>query len=289
MRIFLKRACCFVLCVLLWGNALFASADQVLRAESFFAKPESVSGLVSVPGVEEKMRYYAQNDALWQDLIYERKGVQKVRPFQDSGCSPSSLAMAICHLVPDEDLPKIGAYAAKEYCFCVCSINQYNCARHSGGYLLTSQRDYVRFLPLILADFACGNNTFGVYSRSAGQGTGTGYISKVCQVYGLESHFTYSYDEALAAIKNENQAVIALASAGGCFTNNGHYLFLANADEERLYILDSLCREEYKTNKASVIEIIQPGVVSLLHKDVRHAQFSNFIILTRLAETEVKQ
>lgn len=281
MRIPFKRTCCFMLCLLLWGSALFVSADQVLSAERFYARQESVSGLVNVPGVEEPMRYYAQNDALWENLVYERKGVKKVRPFKDSGCSPSALAMAVCHLIPDEELSQISQYARKEYSLCICAINEDICDRHRGRYVITSQRDYVRFLPLILADFACGNNTFGVYSRSAAQGTGTAYIQKVCEVYGLECRFTYSYDEALTAIANENQAVMALAGAGGCFTNNGHYLFLANADEERLYVLDSLCREQYKTNKASVIEIIQPGVVSLLHKDVRHAQFSNFVILTK--------
>ena len=165
-----------------------------------------------------------------------------------------------------------------------CSINNGACARHRGRYAITSQRDYERFLPLILADFACGNNTFGVYSRSAAQGTATGYIPKVCKVYGLECTFTNDYQEALQAISNENQAVIALASSGGCFTNNGHYVFLAHVDEERLYVLDSLCRTEYKTNNAEKLTILQPGLVSINHPDVRYARFSNYIILTKISE-----
>lgn len=280
MRISTKQTCCFLLCMLLWGNAFFACADQYLDTERYFSAPESVSGLVTVPGKNEPMRYYAQNDALWQDLIYEKKDVKKVRPFRDSGCSPSALAMALNKLVQEEDLPLIGEYALTPYSLCTCSINKGACARHSGRYMITSLRDYVRFLPLILADFACGNNTFGVYSRSAAQGTATAYVDKVCEVYGIEVSFTANAEEAMAAILNDNQAVIALAGSGGCFTNNGHYVFLANADEENIYILDSLCREVYNTNHADKLTIIQPGVVALRKQDIRFAKFSNYIILT---------
>lgn len=280
MRISLKRTCCILICIAVWGNALFASADQYLDTERYFSGKESVSGLISVPGMDVPMYYYAQNDALWENLIYERNGVKKVRPFRDSGCSPSALAIAIHKLVDEEDLPVIGQYAAKPYSLCECSINKSSCARHSGRYLITSQRDYVRFLPLILADFACGNNTFDVYSRSAGQGTSSAYIQKVCETYGLDCTFTNDYNQALTAVGNANQAVIALSGAGGCFTNNGHYIFLACADQENLFVLDPLCRTEYKTNFASKLTILQPGLVSIRHDDIRFAQFSTFVILT---------
>lgn len=281
MRISPKRTCCMLLCmVLLWGDALFACADQYLDSERYFAGNESASGWIQVPGVDEPMRYYAQNDTLWENLIYEKKGVEKVRPFRDSGCGPSALAMAIRKLVDADKLPLIGEYASTPYTLCECAINKALCARHRGRYTITSQRDYERFLPLILADFACGNNTFGVYSRSAAQGTAIGYIPKVCQVYGLECTVTSSFDDAMAAIKNENQTVIALAGTGGCFTNTGHYVFIAHADEEKLYFLDSLCRTEYNTNHANKLTIIQPGLVTLKFDDLRFARFSNYIILT---------
>ncbi|MBR2055140.1 MAG: hypothetical protein IJ968_09685 [Clostridia bacterium] len=280
MRISLKRTCCMLLCIVLWGNALFACADQYLDSERYFAGKESVSGYIQVPGVDEPMRYYAQNDTLWGELIYEKKGVEKARPFHDSGCGPSALAIAIKKLVSNDDLPLISSYASSPYSLCECAINKGLCSRHKGRYVITSQRDYERFLPLIMADFACGNNTFGVYSRSAAQGTSVGYIPKVCQVYGLEYSITQSFDEAMAALGNKNQAVIALAGSGGCFTNTGHYVFMAHADEEKLYILDPLCRTVYKTNNAAKLTILQPGLVTLDYKDVWSARFSNYIIIT---------
>lgn len=281
MRISFRRTCWFILCVLLWGSAHFAFADAYLHVEQIYARPESVSGLVQVPGVEKPMRYYAQNDDLWKQLTYERKDVKSMRPFRDSGCSPSALAMAIAKLVPEEQLAQVGQYAKTPYSLCSCSISKNICAKHSARYLITSQRDYVRFLPLVFADFACGNNTFGVFSRSAAAGTGTGYIDKICDIYQLEYRFTPDYEEALQAVNRENQAVMVLASSGGCFTNTGHYVFLAHADEEKLYVLDPLSRTEYKTKRSGSLEILQPGLVALRHEKAGHARFSNFIIITK--------
>lgn len=282
MRIFPKVTCWAILCVLLWGSAHFAFADQHLNVEAAFSRPESVSGMVNIPGMETPVRYYAQNDALWESLTYERKDSKKRRPFRDSGCGPTALAMALSALVPENEISLISEYAKTPYSLCICSLNEGQCDRHSARYILTSQRDYVRFLPLVLGDFATGNNVFQVYSRSETvAGTSTGYIDKVCQIYGLEYRFTYDYQEALAALENEHEAVFALAGKGGCFTNVGHYVYLAHADDEMLYVLDPLCREEYKTNKSSRLTILQPGLVSLEHDAISAANFSNYIILTK--------
>lgn len=284
MRIFSKCTCWLMICVLLWGSVHFAFADQYLDVEASFAHKESFSGLVSIPGVEMPVRYYAQNDALWSDLVYERKDSKKRRPFRDSGCGPTALAMAILSLVDENEISRIGAYAKKPYSLCTCSLNDEQCDRHAARYYITSERDFVRFLPLVLGDFAAGNNTFGVYSRSETvAGTSTGYIEKVCTIYGLDCRFTYDYNEALEALSNKDASVFALAGNGGCFTNVGHYVYLAHADEAQLYVLDPLCRKEYKTSKSSKLCIIEPGLVSLDHADVSAANFSNFIILTKHA------
>lgn len=282
MRISIKCTCWLMLCVLLCGSAHFALADQQLNVEAAFSRPESVSGMVHIPGLENTVRYYAQNDALWENLVYEQKDSKKRRPFRDSGCGPTAFAMAVAALVPEEEIMLIGEYAKTPYSLCICSLNDAQCDRHRARYYITSQRDYVRFLPLVLGDFATGNNIFQVYSRSETvAGTSTGYIDKVCRIYELEYRFSYDYQEVLSALKNENEAVFALAGKGGCFTNVGHYVYLAHADDEMLYVLDPLCREEYKTSKSSKLNIIQPGLVSLLHDDVFAANFSNYIIVTK--------
>lgn len=281
MRISIKRTCCFMLvCMMVWGSAHFALADQYMAQEMVFAHAESLSGMVEVPGLDEPIRYYAQNDALWTDLVYERLNSSKRRPFRDSGCSPSSLAMAIARLVPEEELIKISEYCKYPYSLCECSINEKACRRHSGRYYLTTERDYVRFLPLVLADFATGNNTWGVCSRSDNSGTGTGYIGKVCQVYGLEYCFSTNYQDAIDAVNTEGCAVFALASGGGCFTNEGHYIYFAHADEEKLYVLDPLARSTYEhCNRGSYLDILQPGLVTIYHESKFAALYSNYVII----------
>jgi len=247
--------------------------------EAFFSKPEEYSGMLYVPGKGE-MRYYAQNDPLWKGLCYEREDSQQRRPFRDSGCSPSSVAMAIASLIPEEDIPLIAEYAKKDYSLCPCSLNQARCNKAHRRYYLTSQRDYIRFLPLILGDFATGNNTFGVYSRATGVGTATNYIRYVAQAYGLQLTVTSDFQEACQAISN-GCAVVSLAAKGGAFTNTGHYVFLAHVDEEKLYILDPMLREVYKTNYASRLEIIEPGLVALELDEIWAAQFGSFFILSK--------
>ena len=268
--------------MLLWGSAHFAFADQMLDVEKEFARQESLSGLVNVPGLEQPVRYYAQNDALWQNLIYERKDSKKRRPFRDSGCGPTAFAMALSVLVEENELPLLSQYAKRPFSLCPCSLNDGQCDRHNGRYEITAVRDYVRFLPLILGDFATGNNIFGVYSRSETvAGTSTGYIDQVCGIFDLQYQYTNDYKEVLAALQDEHASVFALAGNGGCFTTVGHYVYLAHADHDSLYVLDPLARDVYKTNHASKLTILSPGLVTLKHEDVQHAKFSNFIILEK--------
>ena len=78
----------------------------------------------------------------------------------------------------------------------------------------------------------------------------------------------------------DGASVIALAGAGGAFTDVGHYVFLAHSDGERLYVLDPLRREVYKTNQAGRLEILQHGLVALRLDQIGAARFSNFIVFS---------
>ena len=278
MRDSLKRwALLFCVCVLWMGNAHVSFAvDDLTQMEAFFARQESYSGLVTVPG-RGTMRYYAQNDPLWGALTYESGGTSTRRPFRDSGCGPSAGAMAIASLIPEEDFSLIAAHAKQEYSLCSCSVNKAKCNHRCARYVLTSQRDFVRFLPLVFGDFATGNNDFGTVSRSSAVGTSSGFLFDIARVYGITVTSVSGYADAIAALR-AGDAVVGLAGKGGAFTNSGHYVLLASIDDEKLYILDPLRRTEYKTNNGKKIEIIQPGVVALTHANVPVAQFSGFLV-----------
>lgn len=282
MRDFFRRVlafCCVMLSVLEVAHVSFA--DGMTDTEAFFARQETYSGLVDVPG-KGKMRYYAQNDPLWAGLAYEKEDTDTRRPFKDSGCSPTAVAMAIASLVPDDQLSLISKSAKRDYSLCSCSLNKARCKNNHARYVLTSERDYVRFLPLVFGDFATGNNTAGSVSRSIAAGTGTGYLKELVKPYGITMSFVSDYAKVQKFLAQKNTAVVGLASSGGAFTSQGHYLFLAAADKEKLYILDPLCRTTYSNyNQGSKLTVIQPGLVSIRHADIGAAKFSNFIVFVK--------
>ena len=265
------------MCVFLVGSAHASFADEMTLTEAFFTQPEQYSGLVEVPG-KGMMRYYAQNDPLWGGLTYERSETPSARPFRDGGCGPTAGAMAVANLIPEEQLSRIASAARQEYSLCPCSLNKGKCIHHHARYVLTSQRDFVRFLPLVFGDFATGNNRAGVHSRGESQGTGTGFLYEIANVYGITITATADYNEAIRALQS-GDTVVGHASRGGALTNTGHYLLLAHIDSERLYILDPLCRTDYAGySDGRKVEIIQPGLIALTHENVKAANMGMFMI-----------
>ena len=284
MRVHLKKlVLVWCVSVLVLGNAHVSFADAMTDVEAFFSAQESYSRMIDVPG-RGLMRYYAQNDSLWGDLAYEKEDTSSRRPFRDSGCSPSSLAMAVASLIPEESLSVISRYAKREYSLCSCSINKARCTHSHTRYLLTTPRDFARFLPLVFGDFAAGNNTLGVVSRSSAVGTGGAYIAQIAKVYGLNLRTLKNYQDARKLVGKKNTAVIALAGRHGAFTTTGHYIFFAAKDKDNMYILDPMLRKNYRGYpKGSKLKVIQPGLVAMRHKDNGIADFSSFIILEKKA------
>lgn len=268
------------MCVILMVGAHASFADDLTLTEAFFTQPETYSGMVEVPG-KGMMRYYAQNDPLWGALTYERPEGAASRPFRDGGCGPTAGAMAVANLIPEEELSRIAPAAKQEYSLCPCSLNKAKCRHHHARYVLTSQRDFTRFLPLVFGDFATGNNAAGVHSRSNAKGTGTGFLYEIAKFYGVTITATASYDDAIRALES-GDTVVGHASRGGALTNTGHYVLLAHIDSKRLYILDPLCRTDYSGYTGGrKIEILQPGLIALTHENFGVANIGTFMIFHR--------
>ena len=260
-------------------SAAFAD-DELTLTEAWFGRQESVSGWKDVPGRGET-RYYAQNDALWEDLTYESDGSSKLRPFGDGGCNPTALAMAVRSIVAQEDLPAVASDMLRPFSMCRCSLNKAKCGYGHARYYLTTSMDYERFLPLVFADYACGNNRNGVSSRNEGKGTVGGYMKYVCAAYGLSLETVSDTESGLAAVKEDGKAVVAYCSSGGAFTTVGHYVFLAWWDDEYVYFLDPLCRTEYRTNHSRYMHILEPGLVYMRRSELKYAGISGYIIISK--------
>ncbi len=247
---------------------------------------DTLSGYVSVENVGRWMRY-TQNDPLWKKLVFETQTCARKRPFGDGGCGPTAVAMAVVNLVEKEDLCKLSAFASSPFgfTFCSCSVNDYWCSGKHLQYRLTEPDDYVRYLPLAVASFATGNNIWGVQGRTSGFGTSMRYLENLCQVFDLSLTQTYQIQETLAFLKKEHTIAIACTSGyGSPFTKTSHFVVLAGVDDDYLYVLDPLQRDNYRDlDRKSYLEVITPGLVRIKLDNATQCCLAPIYLLQRAA------
>lgn len=243
---------------------------------------ETQVGYAGVVGVGSWM-LYGQNDPSWKRLIFEVPNSSRHRPFGDGGCGPTSIALAIANLVPKEELPKIRDYAENPlgYVFCTCCIGNSHCHKGHLPYQLQTPDDYLRYFPLAVADFAMGNNTLGVQGRHDSYGTNMSYLDAICGIYGIQVQRVRSLEEALPALRNQNtMAVSCVTGSYTPFTQNSHFLVLAHATDEYLYVLDPLRRETYERDRYGVVEVLTPGLVRVRIENAGICHFTTISLLS---------
>lgn len=225
---------------------------------------ETYTKTVNVPGLGEVV-YYAQNDPTWYNLIYESKNSDKYRKLGQSGCGPTALAMAIRNMADDEQLQRLLACPISDvgYSFCTCSVNEYYCSKKHIQIEIRTLEMEQKYLPVLLANFATGNNLWKITSRSANNsGTDAIFYEYVANACSLDYSYTVDFAEMVQAVKN---GAIAVTTTGGTyspFTGGGHYLTLIYVDNEYLYFLDPFYKEDYsKSDRHHVIEVLEPGLI----------------------------
>ena len=260
---------------------VYASDESVSVMKMEMDALEGTSHTVTVPGRGE-MQYYAQNDPVWAKMRYEARGSNQARPFGQGGCGPTSMAMAIANLVPEESLGGISAYAKVEngFTFCTCSVNQYFCNHRHAQYKLITPAEFKRYLPVAMASFATGNNIWGENSRSDNGGTSTAFMKRVTEAYGLYFTLTKDRERALAALEDGAMVIASTGGTASPFTGGGHYLTLANVYEGKLYILDPYLKADYsKTDKRGLLTQIEPGLLEADLEDIDELLLYTFYIV----------
>ena len=228
------------------------------------------------------MQYYAQNDPVWARMRYEARGSNQARIFGQGGCGPTSMAMAIANLVPEESLGGLAAYAKMKngFTFCTCSVNQYYCNHTHAQYRLETPAEFKRYLPVAMASFATGNNIWGENSRADGGGTSTAFMKRATEAYGLYFTLTKDRDAALSALEDGAMVVASTGGASSPFTGGGHYLTLASVYEGKLYILDPYLKTDYsKTDKRHLLTQIEPGLLEADLEDIDELLLYTFYII----------
>ncbi len=226
---------------------------------------------------------YGQNDPVWDRLTFEVANSSRRRNFGDGGCGPTAVAMAIANLVPKEELGKIADYALtpEGYQFCTCCIGTNHCYEGHVPYLIQTPDEYLRYFPLAVAEFAMGNNTLGVQGRYDSYGTNMTYLEALCSVYGITMTSVRLLEDAIAMLQKGNVTAIACTTSGP-FTSRSHFVALAGADDEYLYIMDPLRREDYSArDKYGVVEIISPGLVRVKLENAPYCRLASIAVLTK--------
>lgn len=228
---------------------------------------ETLNGYVTAPGVGTWMSY-GQNDPSWRKLVFESKTSSQRRTFGDGGCGPTAVAMVLANLVDHQELSKLSQYSAQPlgFRFCDCALNDYHCDEAHLSYQLSTPEEFLRYLPLAIANYATGNNIFGLQGRNDRFGSGMVYLESLCDIFGLSVKHTTKIEEGLAFLTSGDHMVIACAigSGGNPFTRSSHFLLLVAKDDTHVYILDPLRRDNYdKLDRYKALEIITPGLVRM--------------------------
>lgn len=248
---------------------------------------DTVSGPVSIENVGDWI-LYAQNDPLWERLTFEIETSSRRRPFGDGGCGPTAVAMAIANLVEKTELPALGAYASSPlgFRFCSCSVNDYWCTGRHLTYQLASPDEYVRYLPLAVASFATGNNTWSVRGRVDRYGTNMQYLERLCSIFDISVNQTNNISEALTFLQGEDTIAVACTSGHNSpFTKASHFLVLGGVDDEYLYILDPMQRKNYNAmDYNGYLEVIVPGLVRVKLKNAKQCNLYTIYQLQRNAK-----
>ena len=265
---------------------VYETTESVEASKRDMDTRETQNGFKQVGTLGKKM-VYAQNDPLWNSLRYESRDSNKYRNFGDGGCGPTAVAMAIANLVDKDKLPMIIGYAdySLGYTFCSCSVNRYFCNHKHAQYHLKTGDEFLRYMPLAVANFVTGNNIWNITSRTTRQGTNMRFLENLCNLYRLRLTATYELEDTLAVLREGNSMAVCSVSRGP-FTQSGHYVVLAGVDDEYVYVLDPYRRDSYKGNQnASMLDIISPGVVRIKLEDADRCQLHTSYIIEKTGET----
>ncbi len=235
---------------------------------------ESYSRIITIPGAGD-FAYYAQNDPLWNDSLYESHGSDQWRIMHGSGCGPTAAAMAVRHQLKEEQLPNLLPFArSKELGFylCPCSVNCYRCRGGHERIRPQTPEEFAKYLPVIFASYAAGNNLRGASFRQTG--TSIVFFEELAKDYGLNYQAYHTLDDALDAVRQGSTVITSVLE--GIFTSGSHYLVIASVDDEWVYLMDPLMRDTYPHDKSGLLDIVEPGLVRVRLEEISRAHLYSY-------------
>jgi hypothetical protein len=167
-------------------------------------------------------------------------------------------------------------------------VNRYYCNHTHAQYQLREPEEFLRYMPLAVANFATGNNIWNLQGRRQNPGTSMRYLDKIMAVYGTRVTVIDELEELIRRLREEEvdgikRMVLTCAIKGSPFTNSGHYLLMCGLDEEYMYFLDPLRRDNYDAyDKKGYAEILQPGVCRIKLENLHRCDLTAYYLLEKV-------
>ena len=249
----------------------------------------STSGMRDVGTLGQYM-VYGQNDPIWDRMRYESAKNSTFRVFGGGGCGPTAAAIALANLVDMNELPKLALVSknGSGTLMCPCSVNRVYCSHTHVPYLVQTPEEYLRYLPVVMGDFAAGNNIWGVVSRQVGSyGSSMQFLDLICDVFGIYRTNVTDLTDGLEKLKGRAGECVMVCTAlvNSPFTNTSHYVVVAGVDEEYFYVLDPLFRDSYfSTDKREILEVLDTGVTRIRLNDSGYSDLTPLYIMEKSGE-----
>lgn len=237
-------------------------------------EPSALRRTITLP-TGRRVQYYAQNDPIWDGARYElHNSVRNRRTFGGGGCNPTSLAMVVATLVPDQALLRLLAHTkdGADIVICAGTVGDLYCKNHDEDERIAvkSAAAFRQLLPLVFGNFALGYNEDGIKYRlkrdENGGGGGTTYrlFDKIAEIYGLPLSSTREEAAMYETLDAGGLVILLSAGAQQPFSEaDGHYVVAAGYDDNYLYLLDPIVCEKYPQDKRHILQILpdEPGLI----------------------------
>lgn len=224
---------------------------------------------------------YAQNSPDWGKMT---AGKEANAPIRQALCAVFSLSNIIVNSVSYDNLDAMLPLMIRNPCFDTKTVAYNKGYNRKFKFVVDCQEDFLRYFPLCIANMISGNARF-----STGDLRSRGFYKRILTQYGLEFQETQSLNECIEFVR---QGALASVCTGGGSSpiapNFGHYFVMAAVDDEYVYFLDSMFRDNYKYDKKGIIEIYAPGVFRVTMENVDKLSISGTKIIVWTSENRTE-
>lgn len=256
---------------------LMALCVPIVQAQSIqesekehFSNFESYNRAVTLP-TGKKLYYYAQNSPEWAKHWYDTKPNGFI-VFGDGGCVASTLANTLINLAPKNQLSKLKQLSRESFLLDSKAVPLHLGHPKRKKFAIESSADFAAFLPLVLGQYASGNNLL-----SSNNYRSTAFYKPVFSLFHLQNYESKKFEEVEHVLADGGLIVSSSGGMNSPIARGGHFFVIADSDENYIYILDSLVRERYKLDKKRYMEIMEPGVVRVKKENLTKLHFNYFI------------